>query len=290
LRQRLAERLSAGRAAEGRNAAELRVSSKATRAAEEPLRAAAPSERPRRAGPATKPAAAAKAAVHGSVPHWGYEGAAGPAAWGGLRPEFATCNQGQRQSPIDIRDGLAVDLEPVRFDYRASPFAVIDTGRTLQVNVAAGNHIDLGGRRFELRRVQFHRPAEHRIDGRSFEMTAHLIHEDEKGRQAVVAVLLEPGPAQPAVQTVWNHIPLEKNEEFAARVSLDPSELLPADRRYYTYMGSLTTPPCSEGVQWVVMRMPVTMAPEQIELFARIYPMNARPLQASGDRRILQSN
>jgi carbonic anhydrase len=166
---------------------------------------------------------------------------------------------------------------------------VLDNGHTVQVNVAPGNAIEVGGRRYELQQFHFHRPSEERIDGRQFEMSAHLVHRDGEGRLAVVAVLLDAGPAQPVVQTVWNNLPLEKHEEAPARVLLDPGALLPADRRYYTYMGSLTTPPCSEGVRWVVMRSPVAAAPEQIELFGRIYPMNARPLQSAGGRRILQS-
>jgi carbonic anhydrase len=117
-----------------------------------------------------------------------------------------------------------------------------------------------------------------------------MLHKDAEGRLAVVAVLLDKGPAQPIVQTVWNNLPLERHTEVAARVLLNPAELLPADRRYYTYMGSLTTPPCTEGVQWVVMRTPQTATPEQLDLFARIYPLNARPVQASNGRRILQSN
>ena len=220
---------------------------------------------------------------------WSYEGAGGPASWASLRPEFALCGSGQRQSPIDLREGLAVDLEPVRFDYRPSGFSVIDNGRTVQVNVAPGNAIELGGRRYELVRFDFHRPSEEHIDGRQFEMSVHLLHRDAQGRLAMVAVLLDAGPAQPVVQTVWNHLPLERHEEVAARATLDPSGLLPADRGYYTYMGSLTAPPCTEGVQWVVMRTPVSMTPEQIAIFARLYPMNSRPLQAAGGRRILQS-
>ena len=136
----------------------------------------------------------------------------------------------------------------------------------------------------------FHRPSEERIDGRQFEMSLHLVHKDAQGRLAVVALLFDRGPPQPVVQQVWNHLPLERHQETGARVTLDLEALLPTDRRYYTYMGSLTTPPCSEGVQWVVMRHPVTLAPEQIDLFARIYPMNARPLQAIGNRRIMQSD
>jgi carbonic anhydrase len=220
---------------------------------------------------------------------WGYEGAAGPAAWGSLRPEFSLCAQGLRQSPIDIREGLPVALEPVRFDYRPSRFSVIDTGRTVQVNLAPGNSIEVGGRRFELVELRFRRPSEERIDGRQFAMSAHLLHRDAQGRTLVVAVLVDPGPARAAMQTAWANLPLERNEEVAARAVLDLADLLPEDRRYYTYMGSLTTPPCSEGVQWVVMRAPVTASPEQIEVFARLYPMNARPLQALAGRRILQS-
>jgi len=160
----------------------------------------------------------------------------------------------------------------------------------VQVNVAPGNSIEVGGRRFELQQFHFHRPSEERIDGRAFEMSAHLVHKDEQGRLVVVTLLIDKGPAQPVVQKVWNNLPLERMEEVAARVPLELASLLPADRRYYTYMGSLTTPPCTEGVQWIVMRQPVTLSPEQIELFARIYPMNARPVQSASGRRIMQSN
>ncbi len=251
-----------------------------------PETAPAPAARAARA----RPAAPKAATPHGGAAHWDYNGPAGPQTWGGLKPEFSLCGSGQRQSPIDIRGGLAVDLEPVRFDYQSSRFSVIDNGHTVQANVAPGNAIELGGNRFELQQFHFHRPSEERIDGRQFEMSLHLVHRDTQGRLAVVTLLLEKGQPQPAVQKVWNNLPLEKNQDVPARVALDLNELLPADSRYYTYMGSLTTPPCTEGVQWVVMRQPVTVAPEQIELFARIYPMNARPVQQASGRRIMQSN
>lgn len=260
-----------------------------TSAATRPLARATGSSSARKTD-AAPAAAIGTAGGAGNLPPWGYEGAAGPAAWGGLRAEFALCGNGQRQSPIDIRDGIAVDLEPVRFEYQAGRFAVIDNGATVQVNMAPGSAIEVGGRRYELVEFHFHRPSEERIDGRQFEMSVHLVHKDAQGRLAVVGVLLDKGPAQPVVQTVWNNLPLEKHEEVAARNTLDPSGLLPTDRRYYTYMGSLTTPPCSEGVQWVVMRSPVTMTADQVDIFARLYPMNARPLQAASGRRILQSN
>ncbi len=222
--------------------------------------------------------------------HWAYEGADGPAHWAALSPDAAACAGGARQSPIDIRDGVKVDLDPVQFDYKPSSFSVVDTGHTVQVNVAPGNSIDVMGRHFELVQFHFHRPSEERIDGKPFDMVVHLVHKDATGRLAVVAVLLERGSAQPIVQSVWNNLPLEKGDELHARGTLDLSALLPADRRYYTYMGSLTTPPCSEDVLWMVMKTPVPVSDQQIGIFARLYPMNARPIQPASGRLIKESN
>jgi carbonic anhydrase len=248
------------------------------------VRAAAALVRRSSAHPAAAPSGAHPA------PHWAYGGDVGPQAWGGLQPGFSLCANGRRQSPIDIRDGFAVDLEPPVFEYRASGFRVIDNGHTVQVNVDPGNTLLVRGRRYELQQFHFHRPSEERIEGRAFDMSAHLVHRSAEGQLAVVAVLLERGSALPLVQTVWNHLPLERHEEFAAPVPIDLTHLLPDDRRYYTYMGSLTTPPCSEGVLWVVMRQPVTLSPEQLAIFSRLYPMNARPLQSAAGRIIKQSN
>jgi carbonic anhydrase len=289
LRLRLAERLATGKATEAGGPNDLRVVAKAA-AAPKPAAHARPAGHGAAAGAAGTAATAAAHKGAQAHAHWAYNGSAGPAAWGGLKPEFSMCSTGQRQSPIDIRGGLAVDLDPVRFDYQSSKFAVVDNGHTVQVNLAAGNSIEVGGKRFELLQFHFHRPSEERIDGRQFEMSLHLVHKDEQGRLAVVALLFDKGPAHPVLQKVWNNLPLERNEEAQARVPLELIDLLPTDRRYFTYMGSLTTPPCSEGVQWIVMRQPVTVTPEQIEIFARIYPMNARPVQQASGRRIMQSN
>jgi carbonic anhydrase len=160
----------------------------------------------------------------------------------------------------------------------------------VQVNVAAGNSIDVMGRRYELVQFHFHRPSEERIDGRQFDMVVHLVHKDIDGRLAVVAVLLERGSAQPIVQSVWNNLPLEKGDEVAARSTLNLNDLLPTERNYFTYMGSLTTPPCSEGVLWMVMKAPVQISADQIGIFARLYPMNARPIQSAAGRLIKESN
>lgn len=285
LKERLQEKLGARKVEEPISGAnELKV----------PARAPAPPVRVARAAPDLEAAVAAhraeKAAGHGGgEAHWGYGAEGGPLAWGQLKPEFALCANGRRQSPIDIRDGIAVDLEPLKFDYRPSGFNVIDNGHTVQVNVAPGNTIEVTGRRYELQQFHFHRPSEERINGRQFELSLHLVHKDVDGRVAVVAVVLDRGAAQPVVQQVWNSLPLEKHETVPGIDALDLNALLPQDRRYYTYMGSFTTPPCSEGVLWMVMQQPVPVSPAQIGIFARLYPNNARPVQQAAGRLIKQS-
>jgi carbonic anhydrase len=282
LRQRLTEKLGNGKSGDAAGPSEVRVNVKS-----------APSAPPSHGGAGSRKSAGAKAAAgdgHGEGAHWAYNGSGGPQAWSSLKPEFSLCSSGQRQSPIDIRGGLAVDLEPVRFDYQASRFAVVDNGHTVQVNLAQGNAIEVGGKRFELLQFHFHRPSEERIDGRQFEMSLHMVHRNDQGQLAVVGLLFDKGSPHPVLQQVWNNLPLEKNDENQASAPIELNDLLPTDRRYYTYMGSLTTPPCSEGVKWIVMRQPVTLTKEQIEIFARMYPMNARPIQAVAGRRIMQSN
>lgn len=275
LRERLAEKLGANAAPQA-SPNVLRITARAgTDTAALPPAAPAPRR--------------AKVAAAGHVPHWSYAGEGGPQHWGQLKPEFAKCSSGTRQSPIDIREGIRVQLDPVQFEYQPSAFRVLDNGHTIQVNVAPGNHIEAIGRRYELVQFHFHRPSEERIDGRQFDMVAHLVHKDADGRLAVVAVLLERGSAHPLVQSVWNNLPLEKGDELPARGTLDLNRLLPPQREYFTYMGSLTTPPCSEGVLWMVMKQPVPVSSEQISIFARLYPMNARPVQAASGRLIKES-
>lgn len=218
--------------------------------------------------------------------HWAYQGPGGPEHWHELNPEFKQCGLGKRQSPIDIRDGIPVELDPIQFDYKLSAFRVIDNGHTVQVNVESGNRILVNGRRYELVQFHFHRPSEERLNGRQFEMVVHLVHKDLEGKLAVVAVLIEEGKGHPIVQQVWNNLPLEKHTEQAGLQGIDLLQLLPDDRRYVTYMGSLTTPPCTEGVLWMVLKKPVSVSDQQLAIFSRLYPMNARPTQALGDRLI----
>ena len=221
--------------------------------------------------------------------HWSYEGEGAPANWSKLQADYATCSTGKRQSPIDIREGIRVDLEPVRFNYRLTPIRILDNGHTIQVNVGGGNTISLMGRQYELLQFHFHRPAEERVNGRSFEMVAHLVHKDYEGNLAVVAVLLESGTEHPVIQTVWDNLPLEARIEFTPGVSIDLNQMLPDNRNYWTYMGSLTTPPCTEGVTWIVLKQPQQMSSEQIAIFSRFYRHNARPVQPVNSRLIKES-
>ncbi len=227
--------------------------------------------------------AAAPAKVRGE---WSYSGDTGPEHWASLKPEFSQCGKGQRQSPIDIHDGIPVELDPIAFDYRPTAFRVIDTGHTVQVNMAPGNRITVNGRRHELVQFHFHRPSEERLNGKQFDMVVHLEHKDIEGKLAVVAILISEGKGHPLVQQVWNNLPLEKFTEQPGLATIDLNQILPEQRQYVTYMGSQTTPPCQEGVLWMVMKQPVTASTEQMATFARLHPMNARPVQPTAGRLI----
>jgi carbonic anhydrase len=274
VQKRLAERLGGQPGDEhGSGSGVLRITARATTVA-----ALAPK--------ASQPAAK----THEAAAHWSYEGDGGPGLWGQLKPEFAACSSGKRQSPIDIRDGMRLALEPVVFDYKPAAFKVHDNGHTIQVNLAPGSGIEVLGQRYELLQFHFHRPSEESIDGKRFDMVAHFVHKNLEGQLAVVAVLIERGAAQSQLQQVWNHLPLEKGDTVAARATIDLAQLLPEQRGYFTYMGSLTTPPCTEDVLWIVMKQPVQASPDQLNLFTRLYPMNARPTQATSGRMIKESN
>jgi len=251
---------------------------------------AAAAAKARKALEAKRKKEAAIAAAPKISNHWDYDGEFGPENWGKINPAWAQCGKGNRQSPIDIRDGMKVNLDEIDFDYRPSTFSEIDNGHTVQVNVAGGNAINVGNQRYELVQFHFHRPSEEKINGKGTEMVVHLVHRGARGQLAVVAVLLERGKANEAIQTVWNNIPLEKGTLGTPGVDLDPLELLPNRREYYTYMGSMTTPPCTENVLWMVMKQPMTASPAQMALFSRLYPLNARPIQENGGRMVKESN
>ena len=236
------------------------------------------------------PAAFAQATAAAHAPHWGYSGAEGPSHWAGLDPSFATCKTGKRQSPIDIK-GAKKDssLAPVQIDYKSSPLKIVDNGHTIRVNVAPGSSITVNGTAYTLTQFHFHRPSEEEIAGKKYAMVIHLVNE-RAGGAAVIALLVKTGAENPTVQKIWDNLPKEKDKENEVTgVSINAADLLPADQNYYNFDGSLTTPPCSEGVKWFVMKTPIEMSAAQIAAFAKLYPMNARPIQPTDGREIKES-
>jgi carbonic anhydrase len=221
--------------------------------------------------------------------HWSYEGEGAPGNWAKLKSEYGVCATGQRQSPIDIREGIRVDLEPIKFDYKRTYFRIVDNGHTIQVNVGEGSSMSITGRTYQLLQFHFHRPSEERINGKAFDMVVHLVHRDDEGKLAVVSVLLEKGAENPLIQTLWNNMPLEVNQDVAPSVAIDLNALLPENRAYFTYMGSLTTPPCTEDVLWMVFKQPMPVSADQIGIFARMYRNNARPIQSSNNRLVKEN-
>jgi carbonic anhydrase len=219
---------------------------------------------------------------------WAYSGPGGPEHWAEVTPRNLLCREGRRQAPIDIRDTIEVDLEPLVFDYPSSRFAVTDTGRGIEVELT-GNRVGLMGKFYELERVAFQHPAEEFIDGQGFMMGAHLEHRAFDGERLIVAVLLAAGAENPFIQTILNYLPLQQNRSVMPETPLDLNLLLPKERGYHTFMGSLTRPPCDEGVIWAVLQTPVAMSAGQAAVFARLYPNNARPPQPARGRLIKSS-
>jgi carbonic anhydrase len=237
--------------------------------------------------------AAISAIAAGESHHFGYAGANGPGHWGSLEPEYATCGLGRVQSPIDIRSDAAqkADLPAIEFAYKPSPLKIVDNGHSIQVNYAPGSFITVGGHRYELQQFHFHKPSEESLDGKRSDMVAHLVHKDADGHLAVVAVLLKSGEINPMVATLWANLPSRKEEERDVQdVQVDATDLLPSGHAYYTFEGSLTTPPCSEGVTWFVLKSQSTLSSGEIERFGRVYPMNARPLQPLNGRTVRSSD
>lgn len=233
------------------------------------------------------PALASDKDAH-AAPHWTYEGKDGPEHWGDLSPDFMACKSGRSQSPIDVMDPEPAELAAIRFDYRPAPLTVLNNGHTIQVNYPAGSSITVGGRKFELLQFHFHARSEHKVGGRSFPMEIHFVHKNERGALGVVGVLAEQGAENVGARELWSHLPAQAGEpKTMDAVVINARDLLPAGGAYYRYMGSLTTPPCSEGVNWFLMRDPVTFSGPQIEAMTAILKNNARPTQPINNRMLL---
>lgn len=244
-------------------------------------------------GPAVAPARKVVPVMHKTRPHqdtplnWAYEGAGGPQAWGKLQPEFSLCTSGKRQSPINIDETqtLRGPAEAIQFHYQPSHATVRHDGHTIEVNVAGDNTLTVRGSTYKLVQLHFHHPAEERVNNQGFAMSVHLLHRNEQGKIVMLAVLLEPGEANALINNVWTYLPLEMGDQVPMPAGLlNLNELLPQDQRYYQFFGSLTTPPCTEDVLWLILKQTATASKEQIKLFAQLFPNNARPVQALNGR------
>ena len=222
-------------------------------------------------------------------PHWGYGGKTGPEHWAELEADYGQCRLGREQSPIDIRDAKKADLPPIVFSYTDGPAEIANNGHTVQVTPSAGGSIRVGDVEYALAQFHFHAPSEEKIAGKAHGMVAHFVHKSAEGRLAVVAVLLDAGRESGAWRPIFDNLPGEVDETRPLPGGVDPARLLPESRGYYTFVGSLTTPPCSEGVRWFVLKHPVSISQAQLAAFRKLYPHNARPTQPTNGRTIEES-
>ncbi len=219
---------------------------------------------------------------------WGYEAENEPEVWGRLSPEFVLCAEGTHQSPIDLANPKAAKLPAVIFNYRPTALSIRNNGHTIEAGFSAENWIEVGGARYELLQFHFHAPGEHTVAGKSFDMEMHLVHQDENGTLSVIGVLIEQGAENAAFAPLWYHLPAVPGAAHSSEaVTINAEDLLPGARHAYRYDGSLTTPPCSEGVKWFVLTTPVELSEAQIAAFRAIIHGNNRPTQSLGRRELL---
>ncbi|MCB1909413.1 MAG: carbonic anhydrase family protein [Rhodocyclaceae bacterium] len=220
--------------------------------------------------------------------HWAYDGHGGPDHWADLSKDFAMCGMGRNQSPVDLVAPVQAELGAIEFDYPLETSDIVNNGHTVQVNIAPGSSIKVGGRSYLLKQVHFHTPSENRIDGKSFAAEAHFVHADADGNLAVVAVLFDDGASSPALTALDPQLPDRAGKRLPLQAASAIAALLPAEREHYEYSGSLTTPPCSEGVRWLVMKQTMTMSAGQRETLARLMNgPNNRPVQPLNARLVL---
>lgn len=223
--------------------------------------------------------------------HWGYEGASGPAKWGDLDAASKTCAVGLQQSPVDIIAPIKSQLPVLKPNWAKTADTIVNNGHTIQLNFAEGSTLMLGDARYKLLQVHFHRPSEHMVAGKSFPMEAHFVHRAEAGSGlAVVGVLMSTGSkTNAAFARVTATMPAKQGEPVKADPAFNPNAMLPKKLTYYRYPGSLTTPPCSETVEWLLLTTPITVEEADVAAFAKLYPMNARPVQRDNRRYVLVS-
>jgi carbonic anhydrase len=223
-------------------------------------------------------------------PHWGYSGEAGPDHWGDLSPSYAACSDGHEQSPVDIPASAPLNPSSIQFNYQSSPLTIVNNGHTIRADYAKGSSITIEGKTYTLAQFHFHAKSEHTLNGQYAPLEVHFVHQSADGELAVVGALIHEGAENTAYAPVLAHLPAHEGDpETVSGVTLDAAALLPADRAYYRYEGSLTTPPCSEGVNWFVLHGGLEFSAAQIAAFTALYPDDARPLQPLGSRTFLLS-
>jgi carbonic anhydrase len=222
--------------------------------------------------------------------HWSYEGAHGPDHWGDLDPADRVCSVGTQQSPIAIDSSIEAELPPLQIAWARQADTIVNNGHTIQLNFGDGGALTVGPERYTLLQFHFHHPSEHLIDDKRFAMEAHFVHRNASGSLGVIGALITTGKPNPVFAKVTATMPPTEGPPVKAEPDIDPSGLLPAKSRYYRYSGSLTTPPCSETVDWFLLRDPIEVAEADVAAFAKLYPLNARPAQKLDRRFVLRSD
>ena len=225
-----------------------------------------------------------------STAHWTYEGEEGPLHWGELDPAYEMCGTGKNQSPIDIASPGEQDLANIVFHYQPSEVNILNNGHTVQVNYDTGSYIELDGVRYDVAQFHYHAPSEHELDGKSFPAELHLVHRSADGKLAVVGLLLQEGAANATFDPFINNLPPETSDVKDAGVRINAMDFLPGIQTTYRYSGSLTTPPCSEGVSWLVMTTPVELSSAQLSQLEGLFEGNNRPVQPLNDRSLIEDN
>ncbi len=223
-------------------------------------------------------------------PEFGYSGAIGPEHWGDLSPDYRACGMGTQQSPINLTGAVKARLEYPSIDYKKVPLRVWNNGHTSLSSVPAGSTVKVASVTYKLLQFHFHHPSEHQVDGKTFPMEVHFVNKAADGSFCAVGAFISPGRVNPVLGAILKALPSQPGPDTPVPgVTIDPMGLMPTNRSYFRYMGSVTTPPCPETVTWIVFRTPIEASQEQIEHFAAVFPMDARPLQPTNRRVILES-
>jgi len=219
---------------------------------------------------------------------WGYTGKYSPPHWGEIKKEFSVCSKGKMQTPINIVSTQDIDIKDLIFNYNTKSTNIINNGHTIQVNIAPGSTVNIDETDYELKQFHFHVPSENNINGQKYALEGHFVHAAKDGKLAVVAVMFKEGKENPVLKKIWSKFPLKTNHTKLINLSADEIKaIMPSNKAYYKFMGSLTTPPCSENVKWNVFKTPMTISKEQVKQFFDIFGhSNNRPIQDTNNRTI----